>query len=385
MEFIDGLPLIESARSRHLDLRERLRLFAEICDAVHHAHQKGIIHRDLKPDNILVIEEPAQEPDSKSLGRPKVLDFGVARLTDSDIVATTLQTAARQIIGTLSYMSPEQVRGDYRELDTRSDIYSLGVVLCELLTQTLPYDLSRLSIAEACRTGCEDEPQRPSRIEPALRGDIETITLKALDKEKSRRYASAAALAEDIQRYLDDEPISAHPPSTFYQLRKFARRNRPLVAGIAIAFIALVAALWIAIELGLREANQARIAETNRKTALQNAELATNRANRLSVRAASSALQSHQIATAERYLDEIPSGERNWEWFHLSSLRDLRIASFEMFIDPESQVTRPAQLYGIAVDSGRGKIYWTDQIGRRIQRANLDGTNIEDLLQVATG
>ncbi|MEQ8764363.1 MAG: protein kinase [Planctomycetota bacterium] len=379
MEYLDGRPLTDSARDRQLSEADRLRLFIEVCEAVHHAHQKGIIHRDLKPENILVVSEA---PGADGLGRPKILDFGVARLTSTDFLATSAHTRDGQIIGTLAYMSPEQVNGEYRELDTRSDVYSLGVVLYELLTGELPYELSRLSIAEAGRTVCEVEPRRPSQLAPTLKGDVETIVLKALDKEKHRRYDSAAALAQDIRHFLNEKPISAHPPSALYQLRKFARRNRPLVAGVLIAFVALVAALCLSIQFGLRESEQARIAERNRRAAQRSAAIALSRANRANLRAAMATLQSHLIEKSERYLAEIPDAFRNWEWNHVASRRDLRIASFETPASPSSSLTRPAHLSGIAFDSERGQIYWTDRIGAKIQRARFDGSGLEDVVRV---
>jgi len=233
MELIHGAPLDRHATSQNLSTRDRLALFATICDAIHHAHTHGVIHRDLKPGNILVTSD----------GHPKILDFGVARLTDADIKTTTIQTDVGQLIGTVPYMSPEQAAGDPGELDTRSDVYALGVVLYELLAGQLPYDLDRKMIHEAVRIIREDDPAPLSSINRTLRGDVDTIVAKALAKEKHRRYASAEALASDIRRYLHDEPIAARPPSTWYQLRKFARRNRALVSGVSAAFIVLLAGI----------------------------------------------------------------------------------------------------------------------------------------------
>jgi non-specific serine/threonine protein kinase/serine/threonine-protein kinase len=214
MEFIRGESLLEYAKARELNPRQRLELMAKVCEAVHHAHQRGIIHRDLKPGNILVDES----------GQPKVLDFGVARVTDSDTQATR-QTDVGRLVGTLAYMSPEQVLADPLELDTRSDVYALGVILYELLAGRLPYTVGR-SLPEAVQTIRQEDPARLSSISRHYRGDIETIVAKALEKDKVRRYASAAGLAGDIQRYLADEPIVARPPSATYQLQKFARRHK---------------------------------------------------------------------------------------------------------------------------------------------------------------
>ncbi len=233
MEFIRGAPLREYAQSHHLNTRQRLELVAKVCDAVEHAHQRGIIHRDLKPGNILVEET----------GQPKILDFGVARVTDSDLQATR-QTDVGQLIGTLAYMSPEQVMADPLELDTRSDVYALGVILYELLADRLPYQLSH-QLHEAVRAIREEDPAKLSSISRAYRGDVETIAAKALEKDKTRRYASAAALAADIRRYLADEPITARPASTTYQLRKFARRHKALVMATGAVFAVLVAGIIV--------------------------------------------------------------------------------------------------------------------------------------------
>jgi eukaryotic-like serine/threonine-protein kinase len=255
MELIDGKPLVEYADEHKLNTRQRLELMIEVCDAVHHAHQRGIIHRDLKPGNILVDES----------GRPKILDFGLARATDSDAQATR-QTDIGQLLGTLAYMSPEQVLADPLALDTRSDVYALGVILYELLAGKKPYVLPKL-LHEAVRTIQETDPAPLSSLNRLYRGDIETIVAKALEKDKARRYASAAELAADIRRYLQDEPIVARPASASYQLQKFARRHKALVGGVAAVFAVLV----LGIVASTWEAVQARRAE---KKAQQQSDIA---------------------------------------------------------------------------------------------------------------
>ena len=235
MELVEGRPLLEHADEAGLSVRERLGLVARICDAVEHAHQKGIVHRDLKPSNILVDRS----------GAPRVLDFGVARATDSDVSVTTLNTDVGALIGTIPYMSPEQAAGDPSDIDTRSDVYALGVVAYRLLTGRLPYDIEHKLVHEAVRVIREDDPTPLSSIDRTLRGDVQTIVAKALAKEKPRRYQSASALADDLRRHLDDLPIAARPPSAAYQIGKFARRNRALVAGVAATFLVLAAGVAV--------------------------------------------------------------------------------------------------------------------------------------------
>jgi predicted Ser/Thr protein kinase len=250
MERVDGQPL--TAFAAGAELRARLALFARVCDAVHYAHQRGVIHRDLKPANVLV----------DASGQPKVLDFGVARLTDADVQGT-LATATGEVVGTLQYMSPEQLGGDPLAVDTRTDVYALGVILYELLAGRRPYDVAGRQLYEAARVVLTADPPALGTVDRRLRGDLETIAAKALEKEPARRYASAAGLAGDVRRYLADEPITARPASTAYQLRKLARRHRAVVAGGAVAASALVAgtaaSAWSAVRA--RAAEQVAVAE----------------------------------------------------------------------------------------------------------------------------
>ncbi|MCO6435895.1 MAG: serine/threonine protein kinase [Phycisphaerae bacterium] len=257
MEYVRGEDLRKYVNRTNLSTRQRLDLIARICDAVHHAHQKGVIHRDLKPGNILV----------DASGQPKILDFGVARATDSDMQVTTMQTDVGQLIGTIQYMSPEQVAADPNQLDTRSDVYSLGVIAFEILTGRPPYDLKNKMIHEAARIIREEELTRLSTFNRTLRGDVETIVGRALEKEKERRYPSAAGLAEDIRRYLADEPILARPPSAIYQLQKFAKRNKALATGLAIAMAALLVGMFTSTALYLRAENARRSEQEQRERA----------------------------------------------------------------------------------------------------------------------
>lgn len=234
MEFIEGPRLLDYANQHKLKTRERLELMASVCDAVEHAHQRGLIHRDLKPANILV----------DAHGQPKILDFGVARVVESDAEATR-QTDVGQIVGTLPYMSPEQVSGDPDEIDTRTDVYALGVVLFEMLSGRLPYDVDRKQLPQAVQVIREQDPTPLSSLSRNYRGDIETIVAKSLEKEKQRRYGSAAEMASDIRCYLGDQPITARPPSTAYQLKKFARRHRALVTGVVAVIVVLLAGVIV--------------------------------------------------------------------------------------------------------------------------------------------
>lgn len=233
MELVSGRPLAAFLADRQFGIRERVALFIRICAAVQHAHTKGVIHRDLKPGNILVSDD----------GQPKILDFGVARATGGDVQACTRYTTMGQLVGTVPYMSPEQIGGDPRELDTRSDVYALGVILYELLAGRLPYDLAHRPLPEIARIIREVAPLPLGAANRALRGDLELIAAHALEKDRGQRYQSAADLAADLQRYLDDEAVVARPPSAWYRARKFARRRRALVVSAAVVALAVLGGL----------------------------------------------------------------------------------------------------------------------------------------------
>ncbi|HEX6884678.1 MAG TPA: serine/threonine-protein kinase [Planctomycetota bacterium] len=260
MELVRGERLDEHVQRQRLSVPERLELVARVCDAVHHAHEKGVIHRDLKPSNILV----------DAVGQPKVLDFGVARITNSDLEATTRRTGVGEILGTLAYMSPEQVRADPTQIDRRVDVYALGVIAYELVAGRRPLDVASTALPAAIQTIVNDEPTHLGALDRRLRGEIETIVHKALAKEKERRYATAAELAADLRRHLANEPILARPTSRAYQLRKFARRNRPLVGGVAAVFLVLLAGAVTSTVLYFEKEEQ-RAAAVERGEALETA------------------------------------------------------------------------------------------------------------------
>jgi serine/threonine protein kinase/dienelactone hydrolase len=268
MEFIEGQPITRDCDARRLSLRARLELFVQVCGALQHAHEKGIIHRDLKPSNILVATEAGESA-------PKLIDFGIAKAMREPLTDRSLVTQQHALIGTPVYTSPEQIDVDGRESDPRSDIYSLGALLYELLTGTPPFEreaLKRLGFEELRRTIREVEPLRPSlRVaayspetrkeiaalrdaEPAtliarLRSDIDWVVMRCLEKDPARRYATASALAADLRRYLSNQPVEARPPSRTYWLRKFVRRHRLAVAaGVAIVGIAVVGSLVTALQ-----------------------------------------------------------------------------------------------------------------------------------------
>jgi eukaryotic-like serine/threonine-protein kinase len=230
MELVHGKPLNVFAREAGLTVRQRLELIASVCDAVEHAHRRGVVHRDLKPANVLVDKQ----------GRPRVLDFGVARASSPDSALTTLHTRPGQLIGTLAYMAPEQIAGGPGAVDGRCDVYALGVLLYELLAGPAPVASAEVPLPEILRRIQEQDAPLLGTVDIAFRGDIETIASKALEKDPERRYESAAALAEDIRRHLRHEPILARAPGVAEQASKFVRRNRMLVGATSAVFVSLV-------------------------------------------------------------------------------------------------------------------------------------------------
>lgn len=244
LEYVDGRPLDVWAKGR--ELADRLKLVAEICDAVHHAHARGVVHRDLKPGNILVGVD----------GRSKVLDFGIARAVDRG-EGGAHETRFGEVMGTPAFMSPEQASGDPSAIDARSDVYSLGAILYLLLAGRVPLEVQGLPLHETLRTVREVEPVALGKLNPELRGDLSTIVSVALEKDVGRRYQSAAALAEDLRRYLSDQPIAARAPTAAQWIRRFARRNPALVGSFGLLGLTLVGSV-VGLSLSLERVGVAR-------------------------------------------------------------------------------------------------------------------------------
>jgi serine/threonine protein kinase/tetratricopeptide (TPR) repeat protein len=291
MELVQGVPITDYCDQCHLTPRERIELFITVCHAVQHAHQKGVIHRDIKPTNVLVAMQDGQPA-------PKIIDFGVAKAINQRLVEDALATGLAQMIGTPMYMSPEQAELSPLGVDTRSDIYSLGVLLYELLTGTTPFDKERMQAAnydELRRIIREEEPAQPSaristlaadlattiaerrridrrRLLQAVRGDLDWIVMKCLDKDRNRRYESASSLAADITRYLNDEPVTAGPPSAGYRLRKFLRRNKGPVLAASLLLLSLIVGVAGTTWGMIRAGEQRRHAEISAQQAIAAAE-----------------------------------------------------------------------------------------------------------------
>ncbi len=336
MELVRGFKITEYCDANQLDTAQRLNLFTQVCHAIQHAHQKGIIHRDIKPSNILVTLHDG-------VPVPKVIDFGIAKATEARLTDKTLFTAYAQLIGTPAYMSPEQAEMSGLDIDTRADIYSLGVLLYELLTGRTPFDARQLMQAgldEMRRTLREREPQRPSTIlttlqneeltataqhrhaEPLklisqLKGDLDWIVMKALEKDRKRRYETANALALDIQRYTNNEPVVARPPSRMYRLQKLVRRNQAVFASGAAITLVLICGLAVSTWLFLREREarkravaaeqqEARLRQAAERGLETEAELRRQAEARQKITQAAVLIGAHNLETADRLIEDMP-------------------------------------------------------------------------------
>jgi hypothetical protein len=349
MELVHGVPITQFCDDNKLTPRERLALFVPVCHAIQHAHQKGVIHRDVKPSNVLVTMY-----DDKSV--PKVIDFGVAKAIEQRLTEKTMFTQYGALVGTFEYMSPEQAEMNAFGVDTRSDIYSLGVLLYELLTGTTPLQRDRLrqaALDEMVRLIREEEAPRPSlrissshdlpkiaaarktepdRLSKLVRGEIDWIVMKCLEKDRSRRYETANGVARDLEHYLADEPVEACPPSSSYRLRKLVRKHKKALA-TAAAFAALlvagvvmttVLAVWanrqrIAAELAKQEAGEAKVEADKQRDEARLTAYASG------MGLAQRAWEENDVGRASELLEEVPKEAagrqlRGFEWFYLSRL-----------------------------------------------------------------
>lgn len=376
MEFVRGRPLLTWARETTASIRARVERLVLIADAVQHAHEHGVLHRDLKPANIMVDEH----------GHPRVLDFGVARVHEPGRVDQVTMTGA--MLGTLAYMSPEQVAGRGDRQDPRTDLYALGVVAFELLAGRLPYDVGSASLPEAARIIREREPDALSSLVPRSGTDLDVIIGKALAKEPARRYHTAAALADDLRRWLDGRPILARPPSAAYQLRRFAARHRAVAVATGLALVTLLAAAVVSSIFGIR-ATRAQAAEARHAAA------ARWQAYVAGVAAIESALLVPDVVTARRRLEALPdAADRPFEAAHYAGQVDgstqvLSVASPEP--GRPHQPGRPGHdvVYSVAWSpDGRSFAAGTAD-GRVILRATAagpgDGPAIEHRLDSSTG
>jgi WD40 repeat protein/serine/threonine protein kinase len=362
MELVNGLPLNKFCDDAKLGVRARLELFASVCQAVQHAHQKGVVHRDLKPANILVTIIDGR-------GVPKIIDFGVAKAISGRLTDESLSTQFGAVVGTLEYMSPEQAGFSGEDIDTRADIYSLGVILYELLTGLRPIDARRLkkaALTEMIRLIKEEEPSKPStrlstdeaapsmaalrqtepkKLTALLRGELDWVVMKCLEKQRDRRYETANGLAREIQRYLADEPVEARPPSAGYRLAKFVKRHKGQVIAASLVLLALLAGIagttWGLIEAKQQEGRANERAEGERlatieakkqekiareetvekdKARVAEAERAEELKYRLGVSnvvLAGAAYSNRDVKLAAERLDNVPAQQRGWEWRYL--------------------------------------------------------------------
>jgi hypothetical protein len=360
MELVSGVPITQYCDEHHLVMRARLELFLPVCLAIQHAHQKGIIHRDIKPSNVLVTEADGRPV-------PKVIDFGLVKPTQPGVTEETMLTEYGTVVGTLEYMSPEQAETDGEGVDTRSDIFSLGVLIYNLVTGTTPFGLllRKVPLSEAIRVIKEDLPQRPStrlssfhltdptdptasfvsaRMTTRIVGDLDWIVMKCLEKDRTRRYDSAGALARDIERFLADEPVDACPPSTVYRLRRFTRKHRKPLAVAAALLTLLVAgtviSTWQALR-AMRAEGRAVEAAAQMQTQRDQTRLALTRqvAERLDG-------DLRRLETAGRVLAATVAQRTDWRepdlerWMRMVLDQDERIFGMAVALEPRGMAGR---------------------------------------------
>jgi serine/threonine protein kinase len=356
MELVKGVPITTYCDTVYLTPRERLELFIPVCQAIQHAHQKGIIHRDIKPSNVLIAMV-----DGKPV--PKVIDFGVAKAIDQRLTERTLFTQHGAIVGTFEYMSPEQAELSGLDIDTRSDIYALGVLLYELLAGSTPLEKEKVreaAYSEILRLIQEEEPPKPStrlsdsgdrlpslaaqrRTEPSrlakqVRGELDWIVMKCLEKDRRRRYETTNALVADLQRYLDHEPVEAGPPSTSYRLRKFARRNRAMLATAVVLATALVAGTAVSTWQAIRATNAEKRTAVALEEARKQSRLAERHLHAALLRQVREAIDLRHLDQAQEILDTTRTGLdgtdlRDFVWYYLR-----RLARRELVLLPGSEL-----------------------------------------------
>lgn len=313
MEYVEGgESLLEFSDGHRLSLRQKLSLFIRICDGVQHGHQKGVIHRDLKPSNILVTCD--ERATGERVPLPKIIDFGVAKCTDADIATATMQTATGELIGTLQYMSPEQCGTNALSIDTRADIYALGVILYQLVTGRVPYDVSNLTIQSAARVITETDPEPASRFNRKLRGDLETIIAKAMSKDREDRYESAAALSDDLQRYMNGEPINARKPTRWVQLMRWITRHPRWAAAIGSVSISATIIGATGVSIHIANAIPCRLELTQRGQRLDSEGLFVARHGDRAVMYAASGRELHEWTAGDDGIRIAAMVNRPEEW-----------------------------------------------------------------------
>ncbi|MGL4549647.1 MAG: protein kinase domain-containing protein, partial [Gemmataceae bacterium] len=405
MELVHGVPITQFCDDYHLTPRERLGLFVPVCQAVQHAHQKGIIHRDLKPSNVLVTMY-----DDKPV--PKVIDFGVAKAIEQQLTEKSLFTQFGALVGTFEYMSPEQAEMNALGVDTRSDVYSLGVLLYELLTGTTPLERTRLRTAaldELVRLIKEEEAPRPSlrlsnssnlpkiaaarRTEPTqlsklVRGEIDWIVMKCLEKDRSRRYDTASGLARDVERHLADEPVEACPPSARYRLAKFARKYKKALASAAAFIALLLAGVVVSTLLAVWAASAEREAHRQRAAAeAAKAEADDQRDEvRLTAYAAGMGLAQRawdegNIVRARELLEDVPreAGGRNlrgFEWDYLSRLCSSELRTLRHAKPVRCVAFRPAGRHVASGDEAGTVKVWDGDTGKELFTVAAHGSEV---------